>query len=505
MFSRGSGILMHITSLPGKHGIGDLGQIAYRFADLLSATRQRYWQILPLNPGHPGDGESPYFSSSAFAGNPLLIDLEMLVEDGLLDASDLTDAPSFPAAEVDFAAVRAFKVPLLEKAFHRFEGSKPEGFEVFCREQSWWLEDYALFSVLKKVNDDKPWSEWPEKQRDRAPEELALARKQHAHAIERTKSLQYLFFKQWFALKEYCNERNILIVGDIPIYVSYDSADVWENPQVFKLDKEKKPIAVSGVPPDYFSETGQLWNNPVYDWDYLKKTKYEWWVRRMSATFGRYDIVRIDHFRGLVQYWEVPAGEETAMGGSWCDVPTYEFFDTLIKSIQKFPVIAEDLGYITPDVYAAINHYGFPGMKVLLFAFGEDNPENPYLPHNFDRNCVVYTGTHDNNTFAGWYDDEASEEDRERFSLYAGRSAQSNEAVWDMIRLGMRSVADICVIPLQDYLGLGTDARMNQPAQTIGNWKWRATPDQIKHADWNMIGALTKMYRRAVKNQKAES
>lgn len=501
MFSRGSGILMHLTSLPGSHGIGDLGESAYAFADRLAETKQRFWQILPLNPGHPGDGESPYFSSSAFAGNPLLISLPMLVEDGLLDEEDIAAPPSFPETIVDFVAVREYKIPRLEKAFHRFQQSPPKDFDKFCTKQAWWIDDYALYSVLSKEYKETTWTTWPAALRDRTPEALESAREEHAQSIQRTKAFQYFFFKQWFALKNYCNRKDILIVGDIPIYVSFDSADVWEHPEVFKLDDEKRPIAVSGVPPDYFSETGQLWNNPVYDWNYLKQTGYDWWVRRMAATFDRYDIVRIDHFRGLVQYWEVPAGEETAMNGTWQDVPTHDFFDTLIKRIRRFPVIAEDLGLITPDVHAAMNHYGFPGMKVLLFAFGEDNPQNPYLPHNYDRNAVVYTGTHDNNTFCGWLRDEAGSDEKRRFSEYVGREAPPEEAVWDAIRLGMRSVADLCIIPLQDYLGLGSSARMNQPAKKHGNWQWRATPDQLNSIDWETIGAITKTYGRDFENQ----
>jgi len=350
--------------------------------------------------------------------------------------------------------------------------------------------------VIKECHDGVSWDQWPAELRDRKKRALNRFAREHADRIEYHTFLQYLFFKQWYRLKHYCNERHITIVGDIPIYVSYDSADVWANTGLFKLDSTKKPTGVSGVPPDYFSETGQLWNNPVYNWEALKKSEYGWWRSRMKAMFERFDIVRIDHFRGLVQYWEVPAGEETAMNGTWMDVPTYPFFDTLKKDVPGFPVIAEDLGTITDDVIEAMNHYGFPGMKVLLFAFGADDPAHAYLPHNFERNCIAYTGTHDNNTFKGWFEKEASEEERNRLRMYLGRDGSTDQLCRALIQTLFGSVADVVIVPAQDYLCLDADCRMNQPSQTFGNWQWRLTGEQFNALPFDWIGHISWVYNR---------
>jgi len=494
---RGSGVLLHITSLPSPYGIGDLGPEAYSFADFLADTKQTYWQILPLNPTNPSCGNSPYFSHSAFAANPLLISFERLLDEGLLSAEDIGPVPEFTPGVVDHETVGKYKHKVLDKAYQRFKKSADDGdFEKFCSKNAEWLENFALFKVLKDEFQGQVWSQWPDALRDRHPEALEKAKKDHGERMEREKFLQYILLTQWVSLKSYCNGKDIKIIGDIPIYVSYDSADVWVNPHIFKLDKEKKPIVVSGVPPDYFSKTGQLWNNPVYRWDVLKDTGYSWWIRRMEHTFGYYDIVRIDHFRGLVQFWEVPVGEETAINGEWKDVPTYDFFDTLLEHIPDFPVIVEDLGIITPDVREAMRHYGFPGMKVLQFAFGEDNPEHPYLPHNYEKNCVVYPGTHDNNTLVGWLENESTEEERERLFRYLRREGPVEEISWEVIKLAMMSPADTAVIPMQDILGLGEDARMNQPQTVEGNWKWRMLVGQITSVHADQLRAVTELSGR---------
>ncbi|MBN1757688.1 MAG: 4-alpha-glucanotransferase [Chitinispirillaceae bacterium] len=497
MFTRGSGILMHISSLPSPCGIGDLGPQAYDFVDQLEQAKQTYWQVLPLNPTGRSSFNSPYFSSSAIAGNPLLISLEALVSDGLL-ATIPAAAGSSPDDKVDYDAVTRFKYPLLEKAYETsLQKTGNNGFTDFCSANASWLDDFTLFIALRHHFNNVPWDQWPDQLRRRDAGALADYRQKLSESVAREKWYQFIFFTQWEKLKRYCNEKGILVIGDIPIYVSYDSVDVWTNPDIFKLDEDLQPMAVSGVPPDYFSATGQLWNNPVYNWDHIEKTGFAWWKDRMKAVFSRFDIVRIDHFRGLVQYWEVPAGEPTAINGSWQPVPTRSLFDTLLNEIPGFPVIAEDLGIITDDVRAEMDHYSFPGMKVLLFAFGEDNPVHPYLPHMYGTNYFVYTGTHDNTTVRGWFENEASEEDRERLLRYTAITDHSvGSVVWTCIRLAQSSVANVAIIPLQDLLLLGASARMNQPAQAEGNWMWRATPDQIRQLPVGTLAEMASIYGR---------
>jgi 4-alpha-glucanotransferase len=343
---------------------------------------------------------------------------------------------------------------------------------------------------------EKAWNTWPVDYKHRNTAALKKVHQDEQEQISRIKFYQYIFFEQWFTLKKYCTDNGISVIGDVPIYVSYDSMDVWSNPHIFKLDENREPYAVSGVPPDYFSATGQLWNTPVYNWDVLKETGYTWWIQRMRCTLERFDIVRIDHFRGLVQYWEVPAGEETAMNGAWIDVPVYEFFDTMEKAFSPFPIIAEDLGIITDDVREVMAHYSYPGMKVLQFAFGEDNPDNPYLPHNYERNCIVYTGTHDNNTTRGWLEEDASDEDKQRFYRYIGRETDVIESLWDYIRLAQSSVADVAIIPLQDILQLDGSARMNLPSRSFGNWQWRFTQDDFSRIPVQRIAEMSRRYGR---------
>lgn len=498
MFKRGSGILLHLTSLPSVEGIGDLGAAAYSFIDILCEASQKYWQILPLNPGNPANGESPYFSSSAFAGNPMLINLELVKQMGLLGSSDIVSPILFDTGIVDFSSVRTFKYTALEKAYRNWKenGADPQ-FILFCEEQEFWLYDYALFLTIGKITGSRQWHTWPILLRSHDCSELATLKNSAFEDIERICFYQYLLFSQWNNLKTYANNRGIEIIGDMPIYVSYESSDVWAHRELFKLDKEGKPVGVSGVPPDYFSATGQLWNNPVYSWENIRKADYHWWVNRMKQMFSLYDIVRIDHFRGLVQFWEVKAGEETAINGQWQDVPVREFLDTLRNNCPQFPVIAEDLGTITPDVREIMDEYGFPGMKILLFAFGEDGADNPYLPHNFSNNCIVYTGTHDNNTVRGWLENEATEEDKRRVCRYIGTRLSDEELAAELIRMAQASIADIAIIPVQDLLFLGADARMNHPAKLMGNWRWRLTREQMESIPVTLLKEYAIAYGRA--------
>jgi 4-alpha-glucanotransferase len=499
MDKRGSGILLHITSLPSPYGIGDMGPEAYKFADFLAQARQSYWQILPLNPTDPLYGNSPYSSLSAFAGNTFLISPDLLVDDGLLSKKEIKPVPLFPQSKCDFKKVIRYKDTLLEKAFQRFsrKGKKQKAFKNFCRENSFWLDDFSLFMVLRKNFGRKLWNQWPPELRDRSLKSLRAFKKQWHTQIEQEKFRQYLFFHQWQSLKEYCNNKGVQLIGDIPIYVNMDSADAWTNSGLFKLDKEKNPSFVSGVPPDYFSKTGQLWNTPVYDWDAHKKTGYQWWIDRMAHNLKLFDLVRIDHFRGLVAYWEIQAGEKTAINGKWVKAPAKDFFSILIKQIPHLPIIAEDLGFITPDVRNLMKRFSLPGMKILQFAFTEDCLELSFLPHAFEKNCVAYTGTHDNNTVRGWFTQDASSKDRKSLYRYLGRNVSGKEIHWAMIRLALMSVAGIVILPMQDILGLGADARMNKPSIAFGNWEWRLSPGQITPGVSEHLLEITKTYGRS--------
>ncbi len=498
MKNRGSGILLHITSLPSSFGIGDLGPGAYRFVDFLAETKQSYWQILPLNPTSTVLGNSPYNSPSAFAGNPLLISPELLIERGLLSESEIVTNSAFMSEKVDYENVTNYKEQILRIAYENNKGRLlgDSEFKRFCEESSSWLEDYALFVSLKETFGDVVWTEWPEDIRDRTEGALRNYGERLEDRIRMEKFYQYLFFHQWSALKEYSNARMINIIGDLPIYVTFDSSDVWTNPEIFKLDGQKNPEFVAGVPPDYFSETGQLWGNPVYDWGYLQNNGFSWWVNRLEHNLSMTDIIRLDHFRGFVSYWEVRAGEETAINGRWVDVPVVDLFKSLLKRFPNLPLIAEDLGIITADVREVISHFDFPGMKLLIFAFGADFPNGAYLPHNYCRNCVVYTGTHDNNTVQGWFRGEASTKDKERLFSYIGREVDEEHIHWELIRLAMGSVANIVIIPMQDILGLGEESKMNLPATADGNWQWRLNPKQITPSLSNKLRGMTETYGR---------
>ena len=497
--TRASGILLHITSLPSPFGIGDLGPWAYRFVDFLAEARQGYWQILPLNPTGPAHGNSPYDSDSAFAGNPLLISPELLLRDELLRQDELEDLPPFPGARVDYRAVALSKARLIDKAFRRFQLhlSTDREFENFCHDHAEWLDDYSLFRALKAHFRGAAWGDWPTELRDRDEKAMSQWRTKFQEPIKQEQFFQYLFFKQWAALKRYCNRKNILLIGDLPIYVNYDSADVWANSQLFKLDDEKKPVVVAGVPPDYFSATGQLWGNPVYRWDALKATGYAWWLKRLSHNLACFDRVRLDHFRGLVACWEVPAGERSATKGRWVRAASDDFFGALIGKFPGLPILVEDLGLITPEVREARERFGFAGMKVLLFAFGQDLPTHPYAPHNHEKNSVVYTGTHDTNTVKGWFVSEAGPQERARLSAYVGRRVAEDQVHWELTRLAFASVANTAIIPMQDLLGLGAEARMNRPATIEGNWEWRLLPEQITPSLVAGLLKLTEFHGRA--------
>jgi 4-alpha-glucanotransferase len=499
MTRRGSGILLHPSSLPSPYGIGDLGPSAYRFADFLAESRQRYWQLLPLTPTSTTMGNSPYSSDSAFAGNPLLISPELMVNDGWLTPADLRHPTlTFDPHRADYAAAGAFKTALLQSACERAKGSLQHhaDFLRFVQEQASWLDDYALFRALKDHHQGASWVHWPQELRDRDAHALHGARERFRDRIVLEQFQQFLFHAQWQALKRYCIDRQVRVIGDLPIYVQHDSADVWAHPHLFKLDAQKQPAVVAGVPPDYFSATGQLWGNPVYDWSRLAQTRYEWWVRRITHNLSLYDLVRLDHFRGFAAYWEVPAGAATAQAGRWVDGPGADLFETLRQHAPDLPLIAEDLGVITPDVTALMHRFNLPGMKILLFAFGEELPTHPYAPHNYSPHCVVYTGTHDNNTIRGWIRKEISPEELRRLYAYLGREPDEHHLHWELIRLAMRSVAETVIIPMQDLLGLGEDARMNRPSTTHGNWEWRLLHQQLTHRIAAKLAEMTVLYGR---------
>lgn len=498
MEKRRSGILLHISSLPSPYGIGDLGPQAYQFVDFLHKTKQTLWQVLPLSPTEPAFGNSPYSSISAFAGNPLLLSPDEMVKEGFLTEREVDRRPVLPEGRCDYPAVLAYKETLFQKAFQRFEAFrlKREEFEAFCHDHEEWLNDYALFSVIRRRFEGRIWNRWPEGLRDRKQETLREVEQENPEALKKEKFLQYLFFKQWDSLKHYGNRQGVKFLGDLPIYVGLDSVDVWVHPHLFKIDKDKNPLFVSGVPPDYFSKDGQLWGNPVYDWDRVRERGFDWWKKRMIHQSRLFDLVRIDHFRGLIAYWEIPAHEKRAVHGKWVRVPWQDFFDAIRSSSPGLSIIAEDLGLITADVKEAREKLALPGMKVLLFAFGEDHPLHPYLPHMYEENCVVYTGTHDNNTVRGWFENEARPEDRKRLFRYLGRDVSKEEVHWELIRLAMMSVARTAIFPMQDVLGLGEGARMNRPATTSGNWEWRLLPGQIRPETEAKLLEMTETYGR---------
>jgi 4-alpha-glucanotransferase len=471
--SKKAGVLLHVSSLPSPYGIGDLGPHAYAFVDFLRKSGQTYWQILPINPTDGINGHSPYSCSSAFAGNPFFISPDLLVIDGLLKASDLKHLPSFNE-EVDFVKVAAFKQKLFELAFKNFcQESYQGGYELFVNQHNYWLEDFALFHVAKTAFKGECWEQWPYAVRNRQPKALADFKKKHLKQIELVKFIQYLFFRQWQKLKAHANKQGVLIIGDIPIYVNYDSAEVWCNRQFFKLDTEGRLKFVSGCPPDYFSKTGQRWGNPVYDWGKLKKAKYGWWVNRISHNLTLFDSLRIDHFRGFSSFWQIPAHEKLAVFGQWVKGPGEDFFKILLKHFNSLPLIAEDLGEPSNDAIALMSKFKLPGMRVLLFSFNGDPKKNPHVPKNYPANCVAYTGTHDNNTVQGWYYQESKEHERSNIKKVLNLKPNPRQLHWQMIEVLMKSKANTIIIPLPDLLGLDASARMNTPATKVNNWKWR--------------------------------
>jgi len=480
---RASGILLPISSIPSKYGIGAFSKEAYEFVDKLKEAGQSYWQILPLGPTSYGD--SPYQSFSTFAGNPYFIDLEALIEEGVLtkeecDACDFGDDES----QIDYGKIYNARFDLLHKAYERSEIYKKPEFHRFQQENAFWLDDYALFMAVKKCFGGVAWSEWAQDIRLRWGYSLDYYREKYYFDIEFYKYLQFVFLQQWTKLKAYANKNGIKIIGDIPIYVAFDSADAWANPQLFQFTQENLPAAVAGCPPDAFSATGQLWGNPLYRWDYHKHTGYAWWTQRMAHCYKLYDVVRIDHFRGFDEYYSIPYGDKTAMNGHWEKGPGMELFRTLERNLGKPEVIAEDLGLMTPTVEKLVADSGYPNMKVLEFAF-EPEKETGYLPHDYDKNCVVYTGTHDNDTIISWYQD-LKKEQRVFLNTYMDNADTPDDQIhWDMVRLAMMSSADTCIIPIQDYLGLGNEARINHPSTLGCNWKWRLdmkmlTPQLLK-------------------------
>ncbi|WP_214019360.1 4-alpha-glucanotransferase [Methanoculleus sp.] len=497
MNRRGSGVLLHITSLPSAYGIGDLGPAAHRFVDLLAGAGQRFWQILPLNPTCPVFGNSPYQSTSAFAGNTWLISPEQMVADGFIAPEDIGDPPGFPEGRVDYRAVLDYKNGIFDRAFERFKERGPDfRYKDFAADNVSWLNDYAIFVALKEEFSGKVWSDWPAGIRDRREEALHKHGTELADRIFREKFLQYVFDHQWGVLKSHCRERHLQIIGDTPIYLTHDSVDLWANPGLFKLNEQKKPAVVAGVPPDLFSETGQLWGNPVYNWDAHREQGFAWWESRIDRTLALVDRLRLDHFRGFAQFWEVPAGEETAQNGRWVDAPGRDLFTLLASSRSCLPIIAEDLGYITSDVHEMMGHFGFPGMKILTFGFAGDVARNPHAPHNITKNCVAYTGTHDNNTVRGWFEHETSEEQKNLLFRYIGGSVSADETHRILIRLAMLSPADTVIIPMQDVLGLGEEARMNRPGTTEGNWEWRLRPEQAGEQVMQEFAEVTGIYGR---------
>jgi len=505
-FPRSSGILLHPTSLPGPYGIGDLGPQAYAFADFLRRSGQSLWQVLPLGP--TGYGDSPYACYSAFAGNTLLISPEQLFTDGLLARSELPPPASHTNERIDFAQAHALKDDLLRSAYEHYKRTTDTGlrsaFETFAQQSSAWLEDYALFRALKDAHQGLPWNKWESALVRRTPTALARAREQLRDEIEAQMFYQFLFFRQWYALKTYGNEHGIQIVGDLPIFVAHDSADVWTNPEEFKLDKNGTPIVVAGVPPDYFSTTGQLWGNPLFDWDRMLEEGFNWWIERMRATLNVVDVVRVDHFRGFAACWEIPGGDQTAERGQWVEAPGKQLFTAIRKALGDLPLIAEDLGVITPDVVALRDEFGFPGMRILQFGFGGDT-KNIDLPHNYTTNVVAYTGTHDNDTTVGWFQSVAGEGstrtarqiDRERKFCLNYLNSNGKEIHWDFIRAVLASVANTAIVPLQDVLGLGTEARMNLPNSTEGNWAWRYKAGALTEKIETRLKELTDWYGRA--------
>lgn len=496
---RSSGVLMHISSLPSPYGIGTMGKEAKKFVDFLVKGGQKYWQILPICPTSYGD--SPYQSFSSFAGNPYFVDLEILCKEKLLTKKEC-ESFDWGGSEqyVDYGTMYVSRYALLKKAYVRFKKEEPKEFAEFCKKEADWLDDYALFMALKDANGGVAWFEWDEDLKLRKPAAIEEAKKEHADDIEFYKMLQYFFFQQWWDLKSYANEKGIEIIGDVPIYVAGDSADVWANPGQFYLDEELNPIDVAGCPPDAFSEDGQLWGNPLFRWDVMKKDGYTWWTKRIAAMSKLYDIVRIDHFRGFDSYYAIPAKDDTAKNGEWREGPGMDLFRTLEKKLGKLNIIVEDLGFLTPSVIKLVEDSGFPGMRVIQFAFDTRDDSN-YLPHNYCEHSVVYTGTHDNDTLMGWF--KTAPKASVKFAKEYLNLTEEEGYNWGMMRGAWSSVSELAIVPMQDLIGLGSEARMNTPSTLGDNWKWRATADQINNPLAKRLRKYMKMYGREFEVEKA--
>ena len=500
-FQRACGSLLHITSLPARGGIGDLGEEAYQFIDFLSASRQRLWQVLPTSP--PATGNSPYSATSAFAGNPLFISLERLAERGWLSQEEARNLAA-PDCKVDFARTQKTKLPLLRKAAEAFldraDGTPRKRFETFCWLNGWWLEDYVLFEVLRGRHEEKSWTEWPEGLRRRDPAAIEKVRRDGARELMIARAIQFFFFEQWRAMHQYCSSRGIKLIGDIAIFVNLDSADVWNHPEIFQLDENLNPISVSGVPPDFFSNTGQRWGNPLYRWDVLRQRGYDWWIQRVKWALQQCDIIRLDHFRGFEACWEIPATEETAVNGRWAQGPNHDLFHALRQALGDLPFIAEDLGTITPQVEQLRRDFAMPGMRILQFGFG--NPgAHIYLPHRFESNTVVYTGTHDNDTTVGWWNTGATAAEKRAVESYI--PPNSDGVHWAFARAAVTSVADLCVIPMQDWLGLDGDCRMNVPSRPDKNWSWRVEKNALTSELVKKIAQLIEVADRDPREEEA--
>ncbi len=491
---RTSGIILHPTSLPGPDGIGDLGPEAYRWIEFLSSSGCGLWQVLPLGP--TGYGDSPYQCFSAFAGNYCLISPILLLEEGLLRKNFILDRPSFPSDHVEYGEVIKWKKTILELAFIEFRRSRKtklrNEFIGFVQSQTGWLDDYSVFMALKEKHEQKPWYEWPQELKEHDPEAIRNFHRSFPELIEKYKFFQFIFFRQWRSLKQYANKRGIKIIGDIPIFVANDSSDAWSHPELFIFNSNLRPVKVAGVPPDYFSPSGQLWGNPLYRWKIHRKDNFSWWSQRVKSNLTLFDIIRLDHFRGFVASWEIPYGEETAKKGKWVKGPGKILFDAISRNVGQIPLIAEDLGEITPDVITLREELGIPGMKVLQFAFDGD-PLNEFLPHNFPSNCVAYTGTHDNDTARGWYE-QADEEQRDQCRRYLARSGE--DIAWDMIRVIWSSVATMCLAPMQDLLNLSSESRMNFPSRAYGNWQWRMPADSLNDLVFSRLREMNELFGR---------
>jgi 4-alpha-glucanotransferase len=491
-----SGVLLHVTSLPSYGGIGDFGPAAYAFVDFLAAAKQRMWQVLPLSP--TGYGSSPYSALSAFAGNPLLISLEVLVHDGWIAGERIAGLPGHDGP-ADFDAAFRLKLPLIEEAAGNFLDHAPDNqrasFQRFCEHNSSWLQDYAMFNILRRMHEYGSWHEWPAEYARREGDALSKLLNDHGRELAIEQVIQFFFNEQWCALRGYCAERKIRIMGDVAIFVNYDSADVWTHPEMFELDQDLRPLRVSGVPPDYFSVTGQRWGNPLYKWGLLKERGFDWWVARIRRALSLYDVIRLDHFRGFEAYWSIPADEPTAMNGQWVKAPGHELFQRLKDVFGNLPFVAEDLGLITPEVDELREHFGMPGMRILQFGFS-DRGSHLYLPHRYVPNTVAYTGTHDNNTTLGWWREGATEVERANAQTYLQGIEHEGDIVWAMMRAAARSVANLCVFPMQDVLHLGAEARMNTPSAGVGNWTWRYSLNAV-HPDFAAkLAALMEMTDR---------